>query len=326
MSASKAGTLVITAADYYLGHHTAACVIEHHFNMFDKIVLTAVHPDRLEHCKKDHVKVCKINPNDTSSYENAFRDADWVLFFAEPEAGRVQSANRAIDAMKKVDVGNVIMISCEAAKSTKHRYLAEFGEIEDKLCSTMNDYAIFRSAAIQNLFHLQAPYVAKHNVFPLTLSEHVEFAPVNLDDEIEACLVIIKEGMEKHRARKCHLTGPEMLTGPKIANELTQALGGYKKITYKQVSRSDMKEYLESLRDRIGHCSAEDHAGDHHDRLKKEFKGQPTDHQIHSCLEEMAWLEEGNGKKTDDLKKILGRNGRSVEHFFGDHKHEFTSH
>jgi uncharacterized protein YbjT (DUF2867 family) len=325
MSTSKVGNLVITAADYYLGHHTAAYLIEHHCHKFNKIVLTAAHPDRLEHCKKENVKVVKINPNDTSSYEDAFKGADWVLFFPEPEAGRVQSANRAIDAMKNACANNVIMMSCESANSTKHRYLAEFKEMEEKLCSTMNNYVIIRSAVIQNLFHLHAPYVAKHNVFPLILSEHVEFAPVNLDDEIDACLVIMKDGIEKHRAMKYHLTGPEMVTGPKIAHELTQAINSPKKIEYKQVSSSDMEKYLESLRDRIGHHSAEDITNDHHDRLKYEFKGQPTDHQIKTFLEEMEWLEEGNGKKTDDLKMILGRDGRSVDHFFGDHKNEFVS-
>jgi len=325
MSASKHGNLVITAADYYVGHHTAAYIVEKHCHKFDKIVLTAVHPDRLEHCKGKNVEVVKINPDDMSSYEKAFEGACWVMFFPEPESGRVQAANRAIDAMKKANVGNVIMMSLESANSTKHRYLAEFREMEEKLCSVMNDYVIIRSAAMQNLFHLEAPFVRKHHAFPLILSEDVEFAPVNLDDEIEAFMVIMKEGMEKHRAMKYHFTGPEMVTGPKIAHELTQAINSNKKIMYKQVSCSEMKKYLESVRDHIGNESEGDVANTHHNRLKYEFKGQPTEHQIHTCIEEMEWLEEGNGKMTEDLKKILGRNGHSVEHFFGDHKNEFTS-
>jgi len=328
MSTSNSGNLVITAADYYLGHHTAAYLIEHHCNRFEKIVLTATHPDRLEHCKKENVKVIKINPNDSSSYEEAFEGAHWILFYPEPEAGRVQAANRAIDAMKKADVGCVIMVSCDSANSTKHRYLAEFREIEEKLCSTINDQVIIRASVIQNLFHLHAPYVKKHHEFPLVLSEHVEFAPVELDDVIDATHVIIKEGIEKHRANKYHFTGPEMVTGPKIAHELTQATNSQTKITYKQVSKSDMEKYLKSIVGHIGHESEEDTTGGHHrhhDRLKYEFKGQPTDHQIHTCLEEMEWLEEGHGKKTNDLKMILGRNGHSLEHFFGDHKNEFVS-
>jgi len=225
--------------------------------------------------------------------------------------------------MKNAGVCNVIMMSGESANSTKHCYLAEFGEIEDKLCSTMNDYVIIRSAVIQNLCHLEAPYVAKHNAFPLTLSEDVESAPINLDDEIEASVVIMKDGMEKHRAKKYHFTGPDMITGPMIAHELSQSI--HKKIAYKKVSKSEMEKYLKSLKDCIGHESGEDTASDHHDRLKHEFKGQPTDHQIHTCLEEMEWLEEGNGTKTNDLKMVLGRNGRSIDHFFADHKHEFVS-
>jgi len=325
MSSSTTGNFVITAADYYLGHHTAAYFVEHHCDKFDKIVLTAVHPDRLEHCKKENVKVVKINPNDMSSYEDAFEGAHWVLFYPEPEAGRVQAANRAIDAMKKADVDNVIMLSCESANSTKHPYLAEFKEIEDKLCATMNNYVIIRCSPFQNLFHLHAPYIKKHHTLSLTASEHVEFAPVNLDDVVDACHVIMKDGMEKHRGRKYHFTGPEMVTGPKIADELTRAVNSRKKIMYKQVSKSDMEKYLKSIKDCIGNESEEDTAGGHHNRLKYEFKGQPTDHQIHTCIEEMEWLEEGHGKKTNDLKMILGKNGQGLEHFFSDHKNEFRA-
>jgi len=321
------GTLVITAADYCLGYHVADHVTERYRKHFDKFVVTCVHPDRCEHLKKK-ADVVKINPNEEQTYKDAFEGASWILFFTEPESGRVQAANRAIDAMKKANVNNVMMISMDAADCADPKelpYIAEFKEMEEKLCATMKNHVIVKCSLIQHMLHLHAPYVTKNYTFPMTLPEDVKFVPVHLDDVMDACVAIVKDGIEKHRSQSYTLTGPEEVTGPKAASVLTKAVQSPKEIQYEQISRSDMEKYLKSLRDSIGKQSSEkdkDSEGDH-DHLGRKFKGQPTDHQIHTYVEEMEWLKAGGSKKMDDLKKLIGREGHSLENFFSDHKNEF---
>lgn len=314
--------VVVTAADYYLGHHTAHLLLERESlrKTFDRLVITAVHPERCDDLKKRGAHVVKIDPNNTSSYEEAFRDASWVKFFLEPEAGRVQSANRAIDAMKKVGAKNIIMMSCASAESSEHKYLNEFKEVEDKLRNTLNDYVIFRNLLYQQWFHLHGPYVQRNHTLPMTLSKEAKFPPVNLDDVLEACGAICRDGMEKHRSKTYTLTGPEDMTGPQIAQELTKSVDSKTEIQYQRVSREELAKYFRDIRDRIGEDSDSDR-----DLLRREFMGQPTDHQIQTIFDELDWVEKGRAKRTEDLQNLIGRKGQRIDRFFAGHKTEFRS-
>jgi len=322
MPVESGHTVVITAADYYLGYHTALRMLESYEGHFTKCILTATHPERLKHLKDMGAQIIHVDPDNQESYEEAFKQANWIMFFPEPEAGRVQAANRAIDAMKKVNAKNVIMMSIDSCEYQHLRYVAEFKEIEDKLKQTIPDHVIVRCTFLQNMFHFQGPYVAKHHRFPMTLPEEAEFAPLHLDDAIEACTIICKDGMEKHRSETYVFTGPDKVTGPKVASALQDSIDSSKNIEYEELSRDEMKKYLCSLKDRMGEqLQSRDK---HHELLRYEFMGQPTEVQVETLIEEMEYIKKGKMKRTDDLKKLTGRQGHPPEHFFSHHKEEFA--
>jgi len=320
----SSNNLVITAADYYVGFHSALYILENHQRSFDKIIITATHPDRCEPLKDMGAEVRKVDSNKEDTYKEAFNEAKWILFYPEPIDGRVQAANRAIDAMKKADVKHVVMMSLDACECHDLDYVAEFKEIEEKMCNTLRDWVILRKTLLQNLYHLQGPYVMKHHRFNLPISKDVEFYPVHLDNALEASLCIMQQGIEKHRGQKYTLTGPEKVDGPKIAEVLNESVNSKKKIEFEEISPEDFKKYLHSIKNRIGEHSTFSN-DKHQELLKHEFMDQPTDIQIHTLTQEYEWLKRGKAKWTGDLEKLTGSKGHKVHHFFTHHKEEFVS-
>jgi len=325
--------VAITGCDYFCGHEMARHLLENHKEHENcRIVCMGAHVDRMRDLERQGGEIVKTNPDDVKCMEETFRECDWVVLEAIPEHNRVELSRRMLEAAKKADVKNVILMSCAAADANeKLKHLHEFCEIERefKRCN-FNWNCVVRVEFVQNWFHAWAQPVEDKGQFPLSVGQDRKFAPIRIEDVCCAVRDLMcgdesnrgipsAMGNNKHNKQTYTLTGPEAVTGHKIVDELNNVIQG--RVSYQDVDRNQMEKILRSLRDRDQQrpqCSEETE-----DR-RRYFEGQPTDCQINTLLDYFDYVKQGKAERTtDDLRKITGRDGQRIERFFKDNAAEF---
>jgi len=328
--------VAITGCDYFCGHEMARHFLENHKEHENcRIICMGTHVDRMKDLERQGAEVVKTNPEDMKHMEETFRECDWVLMEAIPEHNRVESAKRMMEAAKKANVKNVILMSCAGAEGNeKLRHLHEFCEMEKefKRCN-FNWHCIVRVEFVQNWFHAWAQPVEDKGQFPLSTGSDRKFAPIRIEDvccavrdimcgEESGRGVVNVAGSNKHNKQTYTLTGPEAVTGHKIVDELNNVIQG--RVTYHDVDRNQMEKILRSLRDRDQTCAARPQSSDEIEQNRRYFEGQPTDCQINTILDYFEHVKQGKADRTtDDLKKITGKEGQRIERFFKDNAAEF---
>jgi len=306
---SNKSTVVITGCDYYLSNEIAHQMLLEHGNDFKSFSTVLTRPERGDRLKKAGAEIRQINYQDENTLVKAFEgEIDWVLLLPDSDDNRVQNTKMLVDAMQKAGkVCNVVMFSPAGADTKSNLIqLKEFKELENYVKEKGKNYVILRSVWINNLFHLWSKHVMENGKFPLTLEQNQNFAPLQIEDVVEAVHAIICS-TSSHVGKSYTLTGPEKITGPQVVESLNRAIGEGN-VQYQTISREELQKYLQSVRGE-------------NERL---FPGQPIDKQIQTFLDEFDWIKSGEGDvKTDDLKKLTGHEGQKVEEFFKRNSAEF---
>ncbi|RUS19892.1 hypothetical protein BC937DRAFT_86748 [Endogone sp. FLAS-F59071] len=310
----KKPTVVITGGDYYLGHEFARLLLSEKRGDFARLSVTMVHPERGKQLERAGAEIKQIKYDDDNSLTNAFGgEVNWVVLVPDPEEDtRVQYTKKLIDAIQKAGkVANVVVISSAAAEEQEREHLKEFKEIEDYVKEKGQNWVILRLSWISDTFHLWSTKVIERAEFPLTIEKDQMFAPIQLEDVTRAIHTIVHQDNQSHHGQTYTLTGPKKIDGPYVVKALNEAIG-HGNVQYKKVTPQELKDYLESLRNRDD------------DRHKRRFEGQPTDKQIHTILDELEWVRTGAADfRTEDLSKLINSKGAPIEQFFKKHSADF---
>jgi len=306
------------------------------------IVCIARNTEHLDGLKRfKNVRIEKVNYEDERSLEKAFKDVTCTIFIPELNDNRVQQARNTVNAMQKERVKACLMVSVEGADSnnTELRELRSFREIEQVVERTMSSYLILRKSIANQTFLLWSPIIRERAEFPLTLQEDCKMTPLDLSDFVFALETIVVEhcqqkiadeleGFGKHKNKTYTLTGPQQISPNDLVHKMNKIVQGDKNIQFKHVSREELRKYLRSLRERedwsedvqAHRCDIQTPAGG--DREHHHFA--PSDELINLLLDELELVKKGEaGFVSDDLQKITGRQGKSIEEFLRKEKNEF---
>jgi len=332
-SQQRSNRIALTSCDYFAGHELARNFLNIHRRELEncRVVCTGVHLDRMKDLERQGAELAQINPDDINQMEEVYRNCDWVVLRPMPEYNRVETTKRVMDAIKRANVKQVILLSNAAADSNEDsKYLHEFAEIERefKNCG-YNWNCILRTEFLQNWFHAWSYRVEDKGELALSTGQDRRFAPIRIEDISCAVKDIVRGnennstitkllGGKKHNNQTYTLTGPECTTGPRIVEALNHAVQA--RVNFKDVDRNQMEQILRALRD--DNLQKKKREGDEDHR--RYFEGQPTDVQILTLLDYFDYVKAGRADRTtDDLRKITGRDGQRVESFFRDHASEF---
>ncbi|KAK3826038.1 MAG: hypothetical protein J3Q66DRAFT_421128 [Benniella sp.] len=361
MMADSAKKIALTNADSWLGCSTACYLAEQLEEKCEgvELVCLARKPERLDKLKRyKNVRIEKVDYNDEKTLEKALSGVTCTTLIPENDEHRVESAKNTITAMKNAEVKSCMMISVEGAdgESSHLKELQSYHEIEEQV-EQCESYLILRKSILHQCFLLWSHVVRERSEFPISTSKQSEMAPLDMYDLVCAVSTIVIEhchhedsfenppasqpyqldqecdqqirswnfgGLGDHKNKTYTLTGPQKVTPECIAKDLTEIIG--KQIKVKEVERSELKKYFESLgelqkplsqtlnRDRM--------VGDgDHDHIPI------SEIPIELFLDELELINKGDaGSVSGDLEKIVGHPGNPVKNFLCKERDVFKPH
>ncbi|KAG0056169.1 hypothetical protein BGZ83_006078 [Gryganskiella cystojenkinii] len=280
-------SLAITSCDSYEGqrlalqlathlenHHHSAHSEDHDGNAPLDLVCLARNPDKCALLQnRANVKVVKFSYEDQSSLSVAIRGITTVVLVPEIEPQRLDWANMMVDTFKQEQVVRCIVISCIGTDAPEKRQLDAFRRTEEKVSSTIQRWTVLREGfPFQALFYW-IPMIQDQGTLGMSIKPEVVYAPLDIIDLGHALISVIfpeeHDNAAKHDGQVYTLTGPETVTGPKLADGLNRALGPDKgrdpknasplykyppdaptPIVYKELAKDEVRQYLVSLRDK----------------------------------------------------------------------------
>ncbi|KAF9959481.1 hypothetical protein BGZ72_009533 [Mortierella alpina] len=253
--------------------------------------------------KRPSCKVVQISHDDRNTISIALRGVQTVILVPEFEPLRVDWANQMVDVMAQENVVRCIVISSIGTDATEKDELNRFTRVEDKVKSTIQRWTILREGfSLQTLLHW-IPMIQNQGVLGMPIRQEIEFAPLDITDLGHALIVVmfpsehdgddfdqqedqsndggsvlsdteqqpsaqVAKASEKYDGQIYTLTGPETTTGPKLVDDLNNALkdayGRHQSqqpgrptgdepmspIVYKQLKEQEVRSYLLALRHR----------------------------------------------------------------------------
>ncbi|CAG8681458.1 17228_t:CDS:2, partial [Dentiscutata heterogama] len=188
-------------------------------------------------------EIHKIDYDRPEQIRDALHGVDFLIFSSESGKNRVKEAKILADAAADRDVCNAIILSLEGAEDGDGKIMNDFREIEKDVCQRIKNACVLRNSFLQQAFFLWSPNIENKGEINMTPCESNEWAPVNLDDIIcaIACLMFqehkgVIELSKKHRGKVYCLTGPELLSGRKIADTINRAIEGRGDVEYRSVN------------------------------------------------------------------------------------------
>jgi len=280
-------------------------------NMCKEIRVTGEDPQCMEELKKKGVKEFQIDYNKPESCMKAFTNADWVVVIPEMRGEREDMKKRMqflFDCASQSKVGGVIMISSIGTESKYHN-LEMFSELEKYFfnkCSGMN-CVVLRGAMLYRELLFFASMVQKTKQLHLPIGPNNRFCPVSIHDVGDATLCCFNG---KSKERVYTLTGPTVLSGIDIANELTSSIGV--KIEFKEMTLSDFERMMKDApRKNPGHLWPMTPTYLHSLWLSDHFRLVRDDKLNFVC---------------DDFRKLTNKEARPISCFFKEHVQAFRPH
>jgi len=303
-------TVVFTGMDDYIGNCYAKYMVEKCKNVCKEVRVTGENLQSMEEMKKNGAKEFQIDYNRPELFMKAFTGADWVVVVPEMRGEREDMKKRIhilLDCASQAKVGGVIMISSVGVES-KYNNLEMYCELEKYFfnkCSGMN-CIVLRGAMLYRELLFFSSMVQQNNQLCLPIAPNSRFSPVNMFDVGDATMCCIL-GQAKDRVYT--LTGPTVLSGTDMANELTSVIGT--KIGFKEMSMSDFEKMMK-------------------DAPKKSGYEWPT---VPSYLHSL-WLSDHFRLVRDDklsfvcgdFRKLTNKDARPISSFFKDNVQAFRSH
>ncbi|KAF9921321.1 hypothetical protein FBU30_008688 [Linnemannia zychae] len=241
-------------------------------------------------------KVVQISYDDGNTISVALRGIQTVVFVPEIVPQRIDWANIMVDVMKKENIQRCIAISSIGTDAPEKVQLDRFRQVEDRIKGDIPHWTVLREGfPFQTLFYW-IPMVQDQGILGMPIKRDVEYAPLDISDLAQALISVtfpsknhpdhrrgenidLRKDISKlkvssqsehdpshalgdddeYDGQTYTLTGPETATGPKLAHELTEALGSHKHkdkrpepIAYKELRHDELRQYLLNLRNRSG--------------------------------------------------------------------------
>jgi hypothetical protein len=234
-------------------------------------------------------------------------------FTFQTEEGLNQKSLTVMTEVLKQQSYNVVLLSDAGVGKNDRKQIKEQGEIERKIKERVPQSTILRTAFLTDYFRLWGPEVSENSRFSLLSGKDKNHGFVNLEDVTQCIRNLTIQQEQKHHGQTYTLTGPELLDGPRVVDELRKAISNKSDIKYVPIQRQQMEQYLRDVRDkkRIG-------GGNHI------FEDQPTRLQINQICDVLEWIESGSANiKSDDCKRINNREPQKVEQFFREFANDF---
>ncbi|CAG8615603.1 19809_t:CDS:2, partial [Cetraspora pellucida] len=175
-------------------------------------------------------EIHKIDYDRPETIREALHGVCYLIFISEADKNRVKEAKIMADSAANKDVDNVIILSMEGAEDGDGKILHDFKEIERELVDLII-ILLPRNSFLQQAFFLWSPNIEDRGEINMTPRESNEWAPLNIDDLICAieCLMmadgkVVTELSKKHRGKTYCLTGPELISGRKIADTINRVI------------------------------------------------------------------------------------------------------
>ncbi|KAG9072377.1 hypothetical protein KI688_000147 [Linnemannia hyalina] len=310
LPSSHTKRIAITNVDSWLGSCIAVHLAEKLEKKSSKVQIVALackdntHADFDKLKKFKNVHIHKVDYNDEKSLEKAISGVSCSILIPEMTEHRVKHAKNFLSAMKKEKVKECLLLSVAGAESKDHnlKEIVTFHEIEQMVEEHCSCYLVLRKSIFNQCFFLWSPTVQEKGV---------------------------DRRRPLHKNKKYTLTGPDKITAQGLVQAMNEETG--QRVQFKQVSREELKKYLESLKKRedwseqlnVDRCheiaSPESFVagGDHHHMA-------PNESMINLLLDELELIKKGEaGFFSGDLEKILGHQGKSVKDFLHKYKDEF---
>ncbi|CAO3573538.1 unnamed protein product [Mortierella alpina] len=334
--------VAITNVDSWLGYCAAYGLAQELEKKCKEVTLVCLarNTDLLDKLKGlKNVHVVKVDYSDTNQLEKALQGVRCTVLVPEMDERRAELGRNVLDAMNKQGVKSCMMISCDgASEDCNLKSIESFCELEkqvQKSCSSC--YLILRKGFLNQCFFFWSFAVKEKAEFPLTIEKDNKMTPLDAHDLVGAITsIVIKkcqetdhegEGFGSHKNKTYTLTGPNELTPEHFVHELSDAIG--KEIKFRHVERDELKKYLESLMHRpvlplhISEDAPTAAGGGGHGHDGREY--YPTNEaMIELLLDELEMIKRGKaGFASNDLQKILGHQGKSVQDFLRKEKDAF---
>jgi NAD(P)H dehydrogenase (quinone) len=295
---------IITGASGSYGRRAAGLLLKK--IPASELILTSRRPDKLAPFAEQGVTVRYSDFDKPESLTDAFKGGECMLMISTRQVGRRAAQHgAAINAAKKVGVRHIVYTSFVGIDPKNPALvIKDHLQTEELLKNSGLDYTLLRNSLYaESLVTLAAVRCAEEGKW-ISASAGGKIALIAHDDCVQ-CGVAVLSG-KGHENTIYHITGPELLSFHDMA-EMTAKISG-RSVEYVVVSEEDRYRYFDSIgipRDYI-------------EGMYFEKSGKSPSKDIVSL--ERALREGYFAVIYDDVKRLLGREPRSVWDIFLEHK------
>lgn len=169
--------------------------------------------------------VCPVDADDLDALSKAFEGVSDLFIVPTATESKVRHAFNYIRAARRAKVPFVAILSMSGCERRDYLWADQFWSIEEELKRSVGDTADSHCCILRSAFYLQnlllyAQQYAEGYV-PLPIGKEGRFAPVDVHDVGEAAAKILLD-CKPHFNKTYTVTGPEAVTGPMVAEQLTE--------------------------------------------------------------------------------------------------------
>ncbi|KAI9238906.1 MAG: hypothetical protein BYD32DRAFT_435302 [Podila humilis] len=244
----------------------------------------------LQDCR--HLKLVEISHDNPDSISVALRGLKTVVLVPEMEDNQIDLSDQFVDIMVQEQVIRCILISAIGTDAPEKEHLARYRHIEDKVKNSIQRWTILRQGFLFECLYYWIPMIQDQGILGMPIGPEFEFTPLHIGDlgeslvsvtfpshhddgdhsdgdkkscgkaseDLQAKSKAIKPTDTERFDRQTYtLTGPQRVTGPKLADDLNQVLKAQSEdsnampptsVTFKAITRDECKNYFLSLRER----------------------------------------------------------------------------
>jgi len=228
----------------------------------------------------------------------ALDDIERLFLLTVSSPRQPDQERRASVAAKEKGVKQVVKLSVLGASQAEpsNSLIKWHALAEDAVAATGVNYVFLRpNLFLQNFLGMDAPGIKATGKFYRAAGD-CKISHVDVRDIADAAAVVLTDPVEKHAGFTYYINGPESLNYNEVAERISKALGK----TVEYVSVNDFGAY-------------------------STFKGIGLPESVSQMLVKLFQFYRSNQAALvyDDFKILTGKEPRSVEQFFIDHKENF---
>jgi len=264
-------------------------------NFTVRVGYTEYHEKNVPQCKELGVECVKLDLNEVDTITKSLEGINCVVINPPYLPNRESLCIRFIDKCLAAGVKHVFLISLSGAPSKAFPWAQHLNAIENKLISSGMKYTIIRTALYMETTLLQKQAIKEGSFFLPTGDS--KFPPICVGDVGELICRVAKSNYTLGVNTTIEATGPENLNGNDMAKTFSTKLG--KSVKYVSLNRDNFKEKLKSF----GY----------------------NDYKIECITDFLDWYAKGNGRVSNELSQVMGREPRRFEEFVEKRKDDILA-